>query len=71
MPVDSERILDDDGGVAFRVCLSDAMKAFSRISIKKIPFNVDYIDSTILICPPKDQDGAQPNLSDIESALSQ
>ncbi|MCK5564406.1 MAG: hypothetical protein KAJ07_04115 [Planctomycetes bacterium] len=71
MPIEIEHILDDEGGVVFRIDLSDAMKAFSRISIKKIPFNVDYIDSSILICPPKDPDGHQPNVHEIRAALKQ
>ena len=69
MPIKNEYILDDEGGVAFRIDLGDAMKVFHRISIKKIPFNVDYIDSSILICPPKDKDGRQPNIHEIKATL--
>ncbi len=71
MTIEIEHILDDEGGVVFRIDLDDAMKAFNRISIKKLPFNVDYLDSSILICPPKDPDGSQPNVQEIRAALKQ
>ena len=70
MPIKNERIIDDEGRVTFRINLGDAMKVFHRISIKKIPFNVDYIGSSILICPSKSIDGHQPNVDEIKAVFN-
>ena len=69
MTINNEQITIDDG-VAFCIDVKDSVQAFSSILHRKIPFSIDFVESGVLIYPPKDKFGIQQSIQDIQDALN-